>query len=110
MCQEALDLERSNGGGERTVNAGKTKIMICGPGLDLMQSSDEFLVLSVTLEWAATESSAMVASTWCTRNAVGSSAWQRTLITVVHSARELHTAWTADHRGKSKSNLSSWRW
>ena len=32
----------------------------------------------------------------CTRNAVGSSAWQRTLITVVHSARELHTAWTAD--------------
>ena len=25
------------------------------------------------------------------------------------SARELHTAWTADHRGKSKSNLSSWR-
>ena len=29
-----------------------------------------------------------------------SSAWQRTLITVVHSARELHAAWTADHRGK----------
>ena len=35
-CQKALDLERSNGG-ERTeskINAGKTKIMICGTGLE----------------------------------------------------------------------------
>ena len=40
----------------------------------------------------------------------GSRAWQRTLITDVHSARELHTPWTVDHRGKSKSNLSSCRW
>ena len=46
-------------------------------------------------------SSAMAASTWCTRNAVGSSAWQRTLITDVHGARELHPPWMADHRGKS---------
>ena len=35
------------------VNAGKTKIMICGTGLDLLQSH----VLSVALEWAATASS-----------------------------------------------------
>ena len=77
--------------------------MICGTGLDLLQSSDEFHVLFVTLEWAATESSAMAASTGCTRNAVGSSAWQRTLITDVHSSRELHALWTADHIGKSKS-------
>ena len=34
-------MERSNGE-ERTVNAGKTKIMICGTGLDLLRSSDEF--------------------------------------------------------------------
>ena len=33
--------------------------------------------------------------------------WQRTLITVVHSTRELHAAWTADHRGKFKLNLLS---
>ena len=77
---------------EKGLTAGKTKIMICGTCLDLLQSSDEFHVLSVTLERAATESSAMTASTGCTRNAVGSSAWQRTLITVVHSARELHMA------------------
>ena len=73
----------------RRVNAGKTKIMICGTGLDLLQSSDEF-PCTVTLEWATTPSSAMASSTGCTRNAVGSSAWQRTLITGVHGARELH--------------------
>ena len=48
------------------VNAGKTKIMIYGTGLDH--------VPSVALEWAATASSAMAASTGCTRNEVGSSA------------------------------------
>ena len=51
--------------------------MICGTGLDLLQCSDEFHVLSVALEWAGTESSAMAASTGCSRNAVGSSAWQK---------------------------------
>ena len=53
--------------------------------------SDVFHVLSVALEWAATESSAMAASTGCTRNAVGSSAWQRTLITDVHMPLGLQT-------------------
>ena len=72
MCQEALNLERSNGG-KRTEDTGKSKIMICGTGLDLLQSSGEFHVPTVTLEWAATASSAMAGSTGCTRNAVGSS-------------------------------------
>ena len=45
-----------------------------------------FHVLSVALKWAATASSAMAASTGCTRNAVGSSAWKRTLTTDVHGA------------------------
>ena len=69
------------------VNAGKTNIMICGMGLELLQNSGEFPcvvrdwmscrvqvsfhALSVTLEWAATASSAMAACTECTRNAVG---------------------------------------
>ena len=61
--------------------------------------------------WSGQEqSSAMAASTVCTRNAVGSSAWQMTLITDVHSAREVHAPWTADHIGKSKLDLASWRW
>ena len=45
---------------------------------------------SVSLEWAATASSAMAASTGWTRNAVGSSAWQKTLTTVVQGAGKLH--------------------
>ena len=35
---------------------------------------------------------------WVHKIAESSSAWQRTLITDVHSAKELHAAWTADHR------------
>ena len=53
------------------VNAEKMKIMDFGTGLDLLQRSSK--IPSVTLEWAATASSAMAASTGCTRNAVGSS-------------------------------------
>ena len=56
------------------VNAGKTKIMISGMGLDLLRVQASFHAPSVALEWAATASSAMAASTGCTRNAVGSSA------------------------------------
>ena len=109
MCQESLDLERSSGG-EKTELMQERQRLICGTVLGLLQSSDEVHVLSVALEWAGTESSALAASTGCTRNAVGSSAWQRTLITDVHSAREVHAPWTADHIGKSKSDLTSWRW
>ena len=72
------------------VNAGKTKIMICGMGLDLLQSSVSSHALSVALEWAATASSAKAVSTGCIRSAVGSSAGQRTLITGVLCAREQH--------------------
>ena len=56
------------------VNAGKTKIMICGTDLDFLQSSGGFHAPSVAQEWAAGASSAMAASTGCTRYAVGSSA------------------------------------
>ena len=51
----------------------------------------------------------MAASTGCTRNAVGSSAWQRTLTSDIHGAREQQAPWMADHiQGKSKSDLTSW--
>ena len=52
------------------VNAGKTKIMICGTGLDLLRSSGEF----PCAEWAATASSAKAVSIGCIRSAVGSRA------------------------------------
>ena len=110
LCQEAIDLERSNGG-ERTESKcrkDEDHDLWYGPGRLAEQAS--FHVLSVALEWAATASSAMTASTGCTRNAVGSSAWQRSLITDVHGARELHATWMADHRRKSRSDLTSWKW
>ena len=53
------------------VNAGKTKIMICGTGLDLLQASSH--VPSAALVEAATVLNAVDASTGCTRSAVGSS-------------------------------------
>ena len=62
-----------------------------------------FHALSVPLEWAATASSAMAACTGCTRNAVGSSAWKRTLTIDVHGARELHAPWMADHRSPGRT-------
>ena len=42
MCQEALDLERSDGEESTERKCRKTKIMVCGTGLDLLQSSGEF--------------------------------------------------------------------
>ena len=42
MCQKALDLERSMEEKGLRVNSGKIKIMICGKGLDLLQSSGEY--------------------------------------------------------------------
>ena len=42
MCQRALDLERSNGGERAESKCRKDKVMICGMGLDLLQSSGEF--------------------------------------------------------------------
>ena len=57
------------------VNGGKTKIMICSfRDWIPCRVQASFHALSVALEWAATASSAMAASTGCTRNAVGSSA------------------------------------
>ena len=42
MCHEALDIERSHGEKGLSVNAGKTKVMICGTGLDFLQTSCEY--------------------------------------------------------------------
>ena len=69
------------------VNTGKTKMMICGTGPDPCRVQASFHQPSVALEWAAAASSATAASTGCTRNTVGSSVWQRTLISDVHGAR-----------------------
>ena len=74
MRQEALDLERSNGEERTESKCRKDKDHDLrygtGPPAEFRRVS---IVLSVALEWAATASSAMAASTGCTRNAVDSS-------------------------------------
>ena len=72
--RNVLDLERSNGKERTESKCGKDKDHDMGyrPGPPAEQASSH--APSVTLEWAATASSAMAASTGCTRNAVGSSA------------------------------------
>ena len=54
---------------------------------------------SDALEWAATSSSETAASTGA-QDCREFKHLAKDLITDVHSAKELHAAWTADHRGK----------
>ena len=56
------------------VNAGKTKIMICGMGLDLLQSSGEFPSAVCRTRVGSNSISAKAVSTECIRSAVGSRA------------------------------------
>ena len=74
MCQEALDLERSNGEERTESKCRKDKDHDLRYGTGPPAEFRRVSMRSVTLEWAATASSAMAASTGCTRNAVGSSA------------------------------------
>ena len=53
------------------VNAEKTKIIICGTGLDLLQAKASSHVPSAALMKAATIFNATEAFTGCTRSAVG---------------------------------------
>ena len=105
MCQEALDLEKSNGN-EKTETQERWRSWPVVWAWTSCRVQANFHAPSVTLEWAAT-SFAMAASTGCTRKAVGSRPWQRTLATDVHGARELHVPWMADNRRKSRLDLTS---
>ena len=87
---------------------GKTNIMICGTGPDLLQSSGEFPCSVYRTGVGSIFCNGC--KHWVHKKCSGLKCWKRTLITDVHSARELHAPWTADHRGNSKSDLTSWRW
>ena len=87
MCQKVLDMERSNGG-ERAESQERQRSWSVAWGWISCRGQVSSHVLSVALEWAATASSAKAVSTGCIRSAVGSSTWQRTLITGVYGARE----------------------
>ena len=99
MCQEALDLERSNGG-ERTEST----------SVDLLQSSGEFPCAVCRTGVGSNSIFCNSCKYWVHKKCTGFKRLTKTLITDVHGARELHAPWMSDHRGKSKSDLTSCRW
>ena len=78
------------------VNAGKTKIMICCTGLDLLQSSGEFPCADCRTGVGSNSIFCNGCKHWVHKKCSG--------------ARELHAPWMADHRRKSRSDLTSLRW
>ena len=63
------------------VNAGKTKIMICGTGLDLLQSSGKFPCTVYRTGVGSNSIFCNGCKHWVHKNAVGSSVWQKSLTT-----------------------------
>ena len=101
----------------------ETLLGFCRPGEGFWSSTLEGHLVgdeklgSVALEWAATASSAMAANIGCTRNAVGSRAWLRTLATDGGQTTEGSPRWTWQAGGGSflllprRHALSSrWLW
>ena len=88
------------------VNAGKTKVMICGTGLDLLQSSGQY---PCTVCRTGVGNNSIYCNA-CIRNAAGYKDWHQNLIIGVQGAWGMPSLLTADHRVKSRSDLISWRW
>ena len=91
------------------VNAGKTKIMICGTGLHLLQAKVSSQVPSAALVSAATILNATVTFTGCTRSTVGSIAFKRTQTTGALVVKELLDPSTEDHRRRFRLYLTNKR-
>ena len=86
------------------VNAGKTKIMICGMGLDLLQSSDEF---PCAVRCTGVDIFCNGCKHWVHKKCSGLKHLKKD---PDYGTRELHAPWMADHRRKSRSDLTSLRW
>ena len=111
MCQEALDLERSNGEQRTESKCRKDKDHDLrygtGPPAEFRQVSKRCLS-----HWSGQQQHLLQ---WLQALGAQEIQWtqgleKRTLTTDVHGARELHTPWMADHRRKSRSDLTSLRY
>ena len=92
------------------VNAGKTKIMICGTGLDLLQSSDAY---SCTVCRTGVGNNSIYCNgckRWVHKKCSGLQRLTPNPDIGVHGAWEMLALLTADHRVKSRSDLISLRW
>ena len=88
-----------------SVNAGKTKVMICGTGLDLLQSSGEY---PCTLCHTRVGNNSIYCNGW---KLWVYKKWLQRLAPNpdYRCAREMLVLLMADHRVKSRSDLISWR-
>ena len=90
------------------VNTGKTKVMICGTGLDLLQSSGEYPCASC-LSYRSRQQQHLLQ--WLQTLHMKCSRLQRLTPNLDYRcAWEMHALLTADHRVKSRSDLISLRW
>ena len=90
------------------VNAGKTKIMICGTGLDLLQSSDEFPCAVCFTGVGSNSIFCNGCKHWVHKKCRGLKHLKKD--PDYRCTWELHAPWMADHRRKSRSDLTSLRW
>ena len=102
IWKEAMEKKRLR------VNAGKTKVMICGTGLDLLQSSGEY---PCAVCRTGVDNNSIYCNGWKFLVNKKCSGLQRlTPNPDYRCAWEMPALLTADHRVKSRSDLISWRW
>ena len=92
------------------VNAGKTKVMICGMGLDILQSSGE---LPCAVCCTGVGSNSIYCSgrkLWVHKKCSGLKRWTKDSDYRCTWCQGTACPWMANDRGKSKSDMTSWRW
>ena len=92
------------------VNAGKTKIMICGTGLDLLQSSSEFPCAVSRTGVGSNSIFCNGCKHWVHKKCSGLKRLKKDPDYRCTRCSELHAPWMADHRRKFRSDLISLRW
>ena len=92
------------------VNAGKTKIMICGTGLTLLQSSGEFPCAVFRTVVGRNSIFCKGCKHWVHKKSSGLKRVTEDPDYSCTRCREKNAPKTAYHREKSKSGLTSWRW
>ena len=92
------------------VNAGKTKVMICGTGLDLLQSSGEYPCAVCRTGVGNNSIYCNGCKLWVHKKCSGLQRLTPNPDYRCDGAWEMLALLTADHRVKSRSDLISLRW
>ena len=92
------------------VNLGKKKIMICVTGLDLLQSSGEFPCAIYRTGVGSNSIFCNGCKHWVHKKCSGLKRLTKDPNYRCTRCQGTARHWTADHRRKSRSDLTSWRW